>query len=66
MESILPPRLRELFDIPTALVSVVTFASVVATLGMSSLITLLQVRKNRLRLHRGTRRESETIALGEQ
>ena len=55
VESILPPRLEQLFQIPVAPLSVVIFSSVVVSLLVSLAVTLNQVKENRLRQLRDAR-----------
>ena len=49
VDAILPPRLRTNFSVPSALLSVVTFASVVIILAVSVLITIQQVQHDQQR-----------------
>ena len=55
VESILPPRLEQLFHIPVAPLTVVIFSSVVVSLLVSLAVTLNQVKENRLRQLRDAR-----------
>ena len=49
VDAILPPRLRTNFSVPSALLSVVTFASVVVILAVSVLIAMQQERQDQQR-----------------
>jgi membrane protease YdiL (CAAX protease family) len=51
VRQILPPALRDQFDAPAALLSVVLFASVVGSIGMTSVIAVSQYREERRREH---------------
>ena len=55
VESILPPRLEQLFRVPVAPLTVVIFSSVVVSLLVSLAVTLNQVKENRLRQLRDAR-----------